>query len=233
MTETYNPYAPPEAAVADVPLQDGAAFQPVKVLGAKGRIGRMRYVAYLFGAGFIMNVVMSVLGTILGVVTMFSVLDSGQSPGAMNGPPAAVIGMSIAFWVIWLIICVLWTIFYVRATMQRGHDLNLSGWFTLLTFIPFVNLYWAFAPGSKGANRYGPPPEPNSTGVQVVFWIGIGLSVLAMLVAILLITVALASYKDYQGRARQQQHGSLQMPREHPATPPGLRPPWLGSPVFG
>ena len=39
-----NPYQPPSAAVADIAPEDGV--QPVRVWSARGRIGRLRYMAY-------------------------------------------------------------------------------------------------------------------------------------------------------------------------------------------
>ena len=190
MTDTHNPYAPPAVAVADIFPVDDAAFQPVKIFGAKGRIGRMRYVAYMIGAGFFMNIAMWVLMMVVGLVTLLATLGS-DGPSAARPSNALSMTVGIATVVIWGVISVLWLIFYVRATMQRGHDLNLSGWTVLLTFIPFVNLYWVFAPGSQGANRYGAPPPPNSTGVQVVFWIGVGLFALMLFVMILGIGAAI------------------------------------------
>jgi uncharacterized membrane protein YhaH (DUF805 family) len=96
-------------------------------------------------------------------------------------------------------------IFYVMIGIQRSHDMNLSGWTVLLTFIPFVGLYWLFESGTKGANRFGAPPPPNSTGVKVFFWSGIFLSVIWVLS---MITVVLLPY--YAKRAQAVQSQQLQ-----------------------
>ena len=44
----------------------------------------------------------------------------------------------------------------------RLHDLNRSGWFSLLIFIPLINcvlfLILLFCRGTKGSNRFGPDP---------------------------------------------------------------------------
>lgn len=49
--------------------------------------------------------------------------------------------------------------------IRRCHDLNKSGWFYLLIFIPIVNifiaLYLLFAMGTIGPNQYGPDPLAN------------------------------------------------------------------------
>ena len=46
--------------------------------------------------------------------------------------------------------------------IRRLHDLNKSGWWTLIFLIPYVNLIFSlyvwFAPGTKGVNRYGSDP---------------------------------------------------------------------------
>ncbi|MEM8663380.1 MAG: DUF805 domain-containing protein [Pseudomonadota bacterium] len=46
---------------------------------------------------------------------------------------------------------------------KRLHDRGLTGWLTLVLFVPFVNivafLFIAFAPGNKGANGYAAGPN--------------------------------------------------------------------------
>ena len=46
--------------------------------------------------------------------------------------------------------------------MRRLHDLDLSGYFSLMNFVPFVNIgltfYLFFAAGTQGANAYGSDP---------------------------------------------------------------------------
>lgn len=49
-------------------------------------------------------------------------------------------------------------------TIKRFHDLNLSGYFILLSFIPLANI-WVFVKlgfykGDSGPNRYGPSSLP-------------------------------------------------------------------------
>ena len=51
-------------------------------------------------------------------------------------------------------------VFFV--THRRLHDLNLSGWWQLITFIPFGQLMmigFIFFKGTDGPNKYGDPPE--------------------------------------------------------------------------
>ncbi|MEP7007238.1 MAG: DUF805 domain-containing protein [Sphingomonas bacterium] len=46
--------------------------------------------------------------------------------------------------------------------VRRFHDQDLSGWFVLLGFIPYVGgiviIVFMCLPGTKGDNRYGPDP---------------------------------------------------------------------------
>lgn len=57
--------------------------------------------------------------------------------------------------------------------IRRMHDVNESGWFSL---IPFYNIYLAAKPGTKGQNKYGADPygsngqnpaAPNNLGTPV------------------------------------------------------------------
>jgi uncharacterized membrane protein YhaH (DUF805 family) len=47
-------------------------------------------------------------------------------------------------------------------SMKRCHDVDKSGWFSLLLFIPLVNLflglYLLFQKGTSGPNRFGEDP---------------------------------------------------------------------------
>ena len=47
-------------------------------------------------------------------------------------------------------------------SIRRLHDLNKSGWWVLIYFLPYVNLifglYLLFTPGTPGYNRYGEDP---------------------------------------------------------------------------
>ena len=44
---------------------------------------------------------------------------------------------------------------------RRLHDIGRSGWWLLISIIPFgsfVLLYWYLKPGDPGPNQFGPPP---------------------------------------------------------------------------
>mgnify|MGYP006084834523 CR=1 FL=1 len=51
---------------------------------------------------------------------------------------------------------------YFPLSIRRLHDLNTSGWYVFLTFVPFCQffiLWLMFKEGTEGANRYGEQPK--------------------------------------------------------------------------
>jgi uncharacterized membrane protein YhaH (DUF805 family) len=61
-----------------------------------------------------------------------------------------------------LIILILSIIQVFFVTHRRLHDLNASGWWQLITFIPFGQLLmiaFIFFKGTEGRNKYGEPPN--------------------------------------------------------------------------
>lgn len=171
-----NPYAPPQAAVADI--DDGTdEIQPVKTWSAQGRVGRLRYLAHMMAAYLLLIAASVVLGLALGF--------AGQAA-------AAVVVVWIAF--------IPYFIFVVLKTIQRSHDMGWSGWTMLLGIIPFVALIWIFKSGTAGRNRYGAPPPPNTLGVKILAFLFPAIFLIGLVAAI-----ALPAYQDYVKRAQQMQ----------------------------
>lgn len=58
---------------------------------------------------------------------------------------------------------ILWIYVYYVVHIKRFHDANVTGWASLLLLIPLVSyvvtLALLFIPGTKGDNKYGPPPK--------------------------------------------------------------------------
>lgn len=177
MSSSPNPFAPPGAVVSDINLSP-EAFQPVRVFSIAGRMGRLRYLAYVIGASLLISFVG---GAILGAIG-----------AAMNS--AAVIGVGTVL--MYGGILVLSVMFLI----QRSHDMDLSGWFSVLAFIPLVGLYWLFKGVTPGPNRFGPPPPPNTLGVKILAWILPVILIIGILAAI-----ALPAYSDYTKRAKAAQ----------------------------
>lgn len=138
--QTFNQYAAPTAQVADVSLRHQATGE-VKLFSAKGRIGRMRYLAYSTGASIVSGVAISGAAVALGAA-----------------------GAGVAAFVLYAVL--LW--FHVITGIKRCHDINISGWWTLTMIIPVIALIWVFVPGTKGANRFGAPAPQHGLGVTIL-----------------------------------------------------------------
>jgi uncharacterized membrane protein YhaH (DUF805 family) len=117
---------------------DAGCYQPA-LLAVNGRIGRLRYFTYS-------SVVALAVVMIAGVIILLC------SPGMAM----LMLGLTYLTFIPAIFILMI----------RRLNDLDRSGWYSLGTIIPFVNvalaLYASFARGSQGANHYGPAPVPNS-----------------------------------------------------------------------
>jgi uncharacterized membrane protein YhaH (DUF805 family) len=68
--------------------------------------------------------------------------------------------LAIGFIVLIVLFLSIIQVFFV--THRRLHDLNASGWWQLITFIPFGQLLmiaFIFFKGTEGRNKYGDPPK--------------------------------------------------------------------------
>lgn len=65
--------------------------------------------------------------------------------------------------VIEIILLLMLFLFMFSVFARRLHDLNKSGWLSLLVFVPLANVILGiillFKPGSHEANRFGVPPQ--------------------------------------------------------------------------
>ncbi|HEX7054969.1 MAG TPA: DUF805 domain-containing protein [Burkholderiales bacterium] len=94
----------------------------------------------------------------------------------------------------------LWLGYMVLAfmlTIQRCHDFNTTGWLSILSLVPLVNLMFWFIPGSDGRNRYGPPTPPNGIVSVVLVWF------VPILMVAVLAAAAIPAYQTYVKRAQQ------------------------------
>ncbi|MBZ5488987.1 DUF805 domain-containing protein [Halomonas aquamarina] len=141
------------ATNSDATLTDSPAggYQP-RMLQIRGRIGRLRYIAYslsltllFFSMAFLTIEVIprftedALLRQIFSIAMLFSTIVMGLM--------AAVL------------------------TIRRLNDLNATGWAVIVALVPMINLiftlFLVFGPGSKGENRYGRPPVPNGRNVHL------------------------------------------------------------------
>ena len=139
-----NRFAPPGALGDDV--NAGSGYRPVRIWPPRGSIGRLRFLAYSL-ALYLLAVV---LAAVLGLVSVF-----------VGVRPELVAWASIA----------IYPGAGLLVPIQRSHDMNLSGWWSLLAFIPLVGLYWLLKGGTPGDNRWGAPPPPNGLGVRILAFV--------------------------------------------------------------
>ena len=173
-----NPYQAPDAQVnAAGPDQP---YQP-KFLSFSGRIGRVRYLAYQLGIQFLLSLIFVPLMMAFGLAAGLS----GQGSGAEA--QGAIGALAILIYIPLLIAGFTYAV-------RRLHDLDKTGWLSLLFLVPLVNfilgLYILFAPGTPGGNRFGPPPAPNTGGVIFMAWLIPGIALLGIVAAILIPMIA-------------------------------------------
>jgi uncharacterized membrane protein YhaH (DUF805 family) len=174
MQQPSNPYQSPTAPVAD---QGPEQFSEVRLLSPAGRLGRVRYIGYSVGLTLVFYL----------VVALGMGISAAMGADLLGGviTIAAIIGMLVVM---------------VILTIQRSHDFNMSGWLTLLVLVPLVNFLFWIVPGTKGSNRFGNPPPPNSTGAVLLALILPLIFVVGILAAI-----AIPAYQSYAERARMAQ----------------------------
>jgi uncharacterized membrane protein YhaH (DUF805 family) len=171
-----SPYAPPRAAVGESLPE----FSTLKVFTINGRIGRLRFLAWTLVLTVVMLAISGVLFTV------------GLGIAAASPTTAVVIGFLVGIVALVASVCV-----SVQITVQRLHDLGWSGWLWFLHLVPFVGSIFPILlmvlPGNAGANQYGAPPPPNSTGVKIlsILWLAF-----IPLIIVLGVSLGMSGYLD-------------------------------------
>jgi len=161
-----NPYSPPGASLSGV---TAATYNP-SIISFKGRIGRLRYLAYSLGVSLLL----------MAIMVPFTGL------AALSGLPGE---MSTIAMIVYSLVNILSIVITVMFAKRRLNDLNRSGWYLLLFIVPVINLlliiYLLFFSGTDGENDYGPQAVANTLGVKIlgllmplVFFAGIGAAIL-------------------------------------------------------
>ena len=174
-----NPYAAPQTNVT-VGDRDVEEYGEVRLFGVSGRIGRVRYIAYSIALSLIVFLVAAIVAGIV----------------ALADPNVAIAVGVIGYLAIFVI--------QFLPAIQRSHDMNVTGWLSLIQLIPFGVLVFWFAPGTRGENNYGKQPPPNGVGVILVACILPFVSIVGVLAAI-----AIPAYQDYTIRAQVTEGLSL------------------------
>ncbi len=182
-----NPYHAPTADLSHSQAET-EGYMP-DFMSASGRIGRVRYLAYTVTPSFGL---MFVTGILLGILTAGMKIENPLLPLLCYIP--------------------MFILLFIMGA-RRLNDLNLSGWLSLFSLIPFVNLLFGlvllFIPGNDGSNRYGPAPQKNTTGVKVLAWSGPLLLVAFMGV---MAAIAIPAYQSYVKKSKEAQTTSQPAP---------------------
>ncbi|MBR1807455.1 MAG: DUF805 domain-containing protein [Selenomonadaceae bacterium] len=135
-----NPPSAPENFNAPAYVEDKSIAE--MFLTTNGRLNRLRY--------FKRALVIGVASTILA----FAIVAATMTP---SGDDISMLG-----YVLFAVMCLVTAVPHFMLMIRRLHDLDKDGLFVLLMLIPAVNsifaLYLLFAPGTRGANKYGADP---------------------------------------------------------------------------
>ncbi len=148
-----NPYTTPDASLA---VDMDETYQPT-VFSFSGRIGRLRYLAYLTGVYLVLAAIA------IPIMALVGGMSAGES-GMPDMPVFAVIIMAVVYIALLVIV--------FTFGKRRMNDLNRSGWWMLLFIVPLANLlltlYMVFGAGTDGVNDYGAAPNENPMGVKIL-----------------------------------------------------------------
>ncbi len=179
--QNRNPYAAPQTnvTVGESAVDD---YGEVSVFAFSGRIGRVRYLAYSIGLSLL---VLAIAAIVAGVVA------------AAAGDPTAAILIAVLGYIAMIAIQFL-------PAIQRSHDMNVTGWLSLILLVPFGPFVFMLAPGTRGENQYGKQPPPNSVGVILLACL-----LPLFFVSGILAAIAIPAYQDYTIRAQVTEGLSL------------------------
>lgn len=160
-------------------------------LSANGRFGRLAYLGWNMLVFLVTILFAFVVGAIMAIVAPNLALST--TDGSLSIP------LIIIFTIFYIALIYFSFIFAIR----RLHDLNKTGWLSLLILIPLINflfiLYLIFAPGSDGINNYGHPHITKTweklLGIVYVLIFPFGIFA----------AIAIPAYQNYIERAQQHQ----------------------------
>lgn len=169
-----NPYQTPTGQLTT----DDQAYGEVKFFSPSSRINRLRYWAHSMVFTFAMLGVFAIIGALGALVSTYVAIGLG------------------------VIAYIAMVVFSFILIIQRLHDLNKTGWMSLLSIIPFANIYLfvllIFFKGTEGRNDYGLQTPPNKTWHWIMAF---SFPVLMGLIGILA-AIALPAYQNYVERAQ-------------------------------
>ncbi len=143
-------------------------------LSPAGRFNRLSYIGWYGFLHVIIFLIAIIFSLALGILNVDNGMMNENFSNALSG--LAGLGFFVLLGV--------YLYFHVVLVIRRLHDLNQSGWMSLLFFVPLINVFLTFylllVPGSAGRNAYG-YPRITSTAEKIMAWLVIVLIVLSLL----------------------------------------------------
>ncbi|MCE3251096.1 MAG: hypothetical protein K0Q67_106 [Cellvibrio sp.] len=169
-----NPYQTPEGQLTT----DDQAVGEIKFFSPSSRVNRLRYWAHSMLFTFAMLGAFVVIGLV-----------------------AAFVSTTLAI-VLGVIAYIVMVVFSFILIIQRLHDLNKTGWMSLLAIVPLANIYLIvlliFFKGTEGRNDYGLQTPPNKTW----HWVMAFSFPVLMVVLGILAAISLPAYQSYLDAAQ-------------------------------
>lgn len=136
---------------------DQAAAESNSPFNGEGRINRITYLAWH--------------GVVVLISLVFSLMFVTLAPSALQY--MLTLQEPWAVMIIGIVLNILLFFIYISFAIKRLHDVNQSGWLSILILIPIVNfffsLYLLFMPGTATPNNYG-QPRPSLGWELVLGW---------------------------------------------------------------
>ena len=179
-------WSPPGAAVGEAGSGGVVDAPPLLGLGFEGRMGRISYV----NAGLLAWAGLAGIG--IGAAVLLPMFRSAL----------LLVPLGLAF-----IVFLIWSI---RVTVLRLHDLNRTGWWVLVTLVPYIGwvatLVLLFVPGSAEENDYGEKPRQGNAVIAVAAVIVGVIGLLAV------VRYSMSAYDTYRKRSARTTEQSLADP---------------------
>lgn len=121
-------------------------YSEMRILSTDGRVGRFEYFFYSLVVPFL---VFWIAAALAGISSHFGEL-----------------GRAIAYVLLAAGACAA-LIIYLQLTIQRCHDFNASGWFSLLLLLPLASILFWIIPGNSTVNNYGEPTRPPTALLKI------------------------------------------------------------------
>ena len=154
-----------------------------------GRIGRLRYLAYVMGLYLLLILVGGIVGAVMGGAGLFDAANDD---------------LPLSAWALLVPIYLVLLVYGFAFMVRRLNDIGWSGWLCLLVIVPFLGGLFAlailFIPGTDGENKYGMPAGPNTTGIKLLAFLMPGIAIIGIIAA-----VAVPAYVEYVEGAQQSQ----------------------------